>query len=351
MKNLMTIDFKQLASYLEIVVQRYGYIFDREKSCQKFKKYSHPCGDKILLLDKRNDNNYHYFRNCDNNLDYGDVTTFILHRLNGASNLNVNATLKTDRLRLIKELDSLNLLNGVSQIMENKNEVKPKLKESFDISKYKINNISEIDDRAYNILARRGINIDIKQEEFKNSFKIILSPQREYPNLLFTWTDENDIIVGGQYKYYDGDKCIKKFLANTDREKSLWKTDYQGKNAIFITEDPIDALSHKQMYPNKNYCYVCTGGNIAHLQFDILLNLSNSTQLPIVLGMDNDEKGREMNIKIIDHFAKKQNVTILDKMEMVKYANENNIRIEIPTDKDWNEQLKNMELITQKNSL
>lgn len=36
---------------------------------------------------------------------------------------------------------------------------------------------------------------------------------------------------------------------------------------------------------------------------------------------------------------------------MVKYANENNIRIEIPTDKDWNEQLKNMELITQKNSL
>lgn len=54
------------------------------------------------------------------------------------------------------------------------------------------------------------------------------------------------------------------FLANTDRSNSLWRTDEKGKEAIFITEDHIDALSHKQLYPHKNYAYICTGGNIAY---------------------------------------------------------------------------------------
>lgn len=113
----------------------------------------------------------------------------------------------------MSELDNLNLLSSSPIVIDKVDHVSAPKKEKFDLNKYDTHTIDTVDDRALNILSRRGINIDLKQEEFKNSFKVILSKKTKSPSLLFTWTYLNKEVAGGQYKYYEGDKCVKRFFS------------------------------------------------------------------------------------------------------------------------------------------
>lgn len=64
----------------------------------------------------------------------------------------------------------------------------------------------------------------------------------------------------------------KRFRAGGKRGQGLWaSSNLSGADEIVITETPIDALSHAQLYPARNSAYVATGGTIARAQRETLL--------------------------------------------------------------------------------
>ncbi len=332
-----TIDFAAVKQDLEKVVQSEGYeqtASDIRKSTKQYKRYSKG-SDKILLSDVQN-GYYQYYRNCDFTGDHGDTVMFLLNRLGGT--ISTGNTLRGNYEEIAKKLNIAKNYNYEVKKVEYKKE--PFRKENFDLQPVKFT--------KYKILSSRGLNDltidnDLKNQilNYKSSFEINGS-QREMNNILFPWTDIEGNIKGGQYKYVAKDQTTKKlFLPNSDRENCLWKTNLENKSAIFITEDPIDALSHRKMYPELNYGYVCTGGSVTNAQIELLHNLQTKYSLPLVLGMDNDAAGLKMNTQILNKITENE-YTCKDVHELAEYAQKHGISVEISTLKDWNDDLKEM---------
>lgn len=98
---------------------------------------------------------------------------------------------------------------------------------------------------------------------------------------------------------------------------------------IVITESPIDALSHKQLYREKDSTmYVATCGtisnSIAKEISNILQGASNNNQA-VVLAFDGDPAGKKLE-KMVEQLAKPSGIQP--------------IKIAVKSGKDWNEQLQ-----------
>jgi hypothetical protein len=168
-------------------------------------------------------------------------------------------------------------------------------------------------------------------------------------------------IVGAQYKYIKDNVCQKRFLKNTDRSNSLWMTPIEGSKALFVTEDPLDAIAHSQLFPGARYAYLCTGGTSTKAQREMIHSFSQKFKLPIILGNDNDLAGQLENFKLAYHTAnieyainsKTQRVLLTvngaerewGKDEIVAalqavMKQRPNMILSIPWAKDWNDDLR-----------
>ncbi|BCD55419.1 toprim domain-containing protein [Alistipes indistinctus] len=345
MKQL--IDFKQIRHHLESVVQQAGYVKDKEKSTRLWAKYENPAtGDKILLKDRNGAGQYQWYTNTDVNGDYGDVAMFVLRRLSGG--VNVAARMEGAALLQVKDkLESYGVFSGAPRVITDQVRSDNKVLH-FDLARYDTERVGErIPSWANRLLEQRGISINLARPDLRDSILILKSINKKLPNILFLWTDLSGTVKGGQYKYMDQGKCMKRFLAGTDREHSLWQTSTEGKSAVFVCEDPLDALAHKELFPEKNYAYVCTGGSLAFPQKDMIHELAQRSQLPLVLGMDNDLAGQRTMAKIMGMEPLPKDMDLCAAMEQVAQAAlEQNIAIEAPPMnlggdivKDWNQLL------------
>ncbi len=78
-------------------------------------------------------------------------------------------------------------------------------------------------------------------------------------------------------------------------EKGLWCSVFKpGDNRVVVCESAIDALSYHQLKGDEKTAYVSTGGSMSEKQKDLVNGLiSKNKDKQIVLGFDNDQKGRE----------------------------------------------------------
>ncbi|MFR4460910.1 MAG: hypothetical protein ACLT63_06700 [Bacteroides xylanisolvens] len=108
---------------------------------------------------------------------------------------------------------------------------------------------------------------------------------------MFYWQNMDGNIVGAQYKHIK-DNVSEKFLKNTD----ALLDDSSRVARLFVTEDPLDAIAHSQLFPGARYAYFCTGGTSTKAQ-RMIHSFSQKFKLPIILGNDNDLAGQLENFK------------------------------------------------------
>ena len=128
-------------------------------------------------------------------------------------------------------------------------------------------------------------------------------------------------------KYFPGEEGSKKYLQKGHPKGLSVIRPSREVKAIFFTESPIDALSHKQLYGTEHTLYLSTCGNIGR---DIARNLeaifiqAKKNSIIVKLGFDGDEKGREMAQKVAAIASKHG---LICQMELPKGV------------KDWNDML------------
>ena len=294
------IDYKEAKKYLLPTLLDYGFKERKDKSCKSCLVFSD--GSETLLVYRNQRGIYDHYVNKSASDDYGDAVHFIMKRvLNKTTNLSAE-----DFCKVEAELSRIAGLGVIKDV---------------------INNTSTI--------------------------------QEKQP--LFYWKNMDGNIIGAQYKYIKDNVCQKRFLKNTDRSNSLWMTPIEGSKALFVTEDPLDAIAHSQLFPGARYAYLCTGGTSTKAQREMIHSFSQKFKLPIILGNDNDLAGQLENFKLAYHTAnieyainsKTQRVLLTvngaerewGKDEIVAalqavMKQRTNMILSIPWAKDWNDDLR-----------
>ena len=133
------------------------------------------------------------------------------------------------------------------------------------------------------------------------------------------------------FPHYDKNGLSGYELKNTDftgfsrgGKKSLWRTaNLHTSKQVIITESCIDALSHAALNPRRDAAYVSIGGSMSQEQKTLLgdvLNNAKDNGQKVTIALDNDLAGKDMAQEI---------KTMLPMAEL-----------EIPLEKDWNQQLQ-----------
>ena len=183
----------------------------------------------------------------------------------------------------------------------------------------------ETDLSASFLTLKRGISIDILRSfHVKSNRGCAIFLQEAY---LASASKERFPTGIFRYDYnYSEDKTERRFVRGTLRSMCVQRADWDREH-LFITESPIDALSYAQLYNKLNYCYLVTCGSLTEGFQKGLKRIieAQSGKVHIILGLDNDETGSIMTGKLKG----------VCKELKQKYT------IEIPREKDWNEDLVN----------
>jgi len=174
---------------------------------------------------------------------------------------------------------------------------------------------------------RRGIDIGI--------VGTLLDEEKIYEdkrgNVVFVGTDENGKPRFASLRGTYGEQKFRMDCAGSDKRYGFHMT-YAPSERLYIFESPIDAMSHA------NIESIITGSKEAWRRDNCLsLAGTSDTALPeylkqhpqakeLVLCLDNDQPGRDATVSIARKYADKGYRT----------------RIELPTAKDYNEDLKNI---------
>ena len=289
------IDYKEAKKYLLPTLLDYGFKERKDKSCKSCLVFSD--GSETLLVYRNQGGVYDHYVNKSTSDDYGDAVHFIMKRvLNKTTNLSAE-----DFCKVEAELSRIAGLGVIKDVINNTSTIQEK--QPFDISKY---TVERLDLAAVPGACRRFFeqrHIDPGQlAPFKSVIGILVS-DRGFKQPLFYWQNMDGNIVGAQYKYIKDNVCQKRFLKNTDRSNSLWMTPIEGSKALFVTEDPLDAIAHSQLFPGARYAYFCTGGTSTKAQREMIHSFSQKFKLPIILGNDNDLAGQLENFKLALHTA------------------------------------------------
>jgi hypothetical protein len=296
------ISYRDVKKLLLNAVQMSGYSKDTEKSCAAWLVFRSQAGDKIVVARK---NDYTTFFNPSIPEDKGDAVDFLLHRLNGGIDTAITQKNNTERLQQV-----LQKLTGYAPTLSNLTPVTtagaPAAK-TFNPAGYDIRPLpaTAIPFDAAQLLRIRGISMDVlKQPDIAAELGLLHS--NNHANLFFRWRDERGNPAGGQYKYLNVTTggTAKYFLSGTSRHNSVWSTSLENRSSLFVCEDPFDAISYRQLNPDKNFALLATGGAITPEQIAIIKSKARLAHVPIALGNDNDMAGQVSNLKILDEAAK-----------------------------------------------
>lgn len=340
-----------------------GYQIKKDKSSKQNLVVSN--GNETLVLKRGPSGDFDYYFNTTRDGDYGDTIHFLCKTLLGKDNLR---GISRDEYILIE--DALNQIDPTVVLDTAFTNNYVKTSTSFSLDKYKVdtlNSDSVIPTNITAFLKKRHLGINILDSDIRDSF-YLLKHDKGFKNLLFLWKNLEGKVVGGQYKFYTSTSpsCVKKFLPDSERSRSLWQTSStpsQFVRGIFVAEDPLDCLAHREMNPDNNLLYVATGGSITDTQINMIYNLSKKHNCSIILGNDNDLAGWKYNFKIVKNDSKinisidKSNnvisTTNIDTQEYGSYslnqfimlttdlAHEKGIVVEVPKDNDFNKDLIN----------
>ncbi|GHV64478.1 hypothetical protein FACS1894199_02820 [Bacteroidia bacterium] len=348
------IDFTAAKDKLLQVIQSQGYTQDKEKSCANWLVFRYG-GDRIIVPQNYN---YTLFYNPNIPADKGDVVDFIRHRLNGG--IDTTIPMQGNKERVQNTLQQAACFVPTQTIPIEK----PKINGQYH---YNITPLDSIPLGVSNLLKKRGINPELLAiPDIANEIGILHSPNGDFKNLFFHWRNINGEKVGGQYKYLtQTGGTIKAFTGGTSRHNSVWATSLEGKSAVFVCEDPIDALSYRQLYPHKNYALLATGGSITAEQAQIIRDKARQANIPIILGNDNDIAGQVSNLRIVDDTAKILGIDALNQTTIIELPPKGKEQIytcqemqklilkiiahspkpfilSVPKNKDWNDDLRSI---------
>lgn len=365
------IDYSKQKHLLLSVVEMLGYKIDKAGSTAKDIKYKSEAFDDVIIV--TGSTNFELYYNP-NSTERGDVIQFLTNRSGGA--VNQSADFIANRTFVDKKLIEASNHTVIYETITPT--TRPSVRTSFALcdDKYEIVKLpqtpDEMPDGIVNMLKQRGMTSDIFfDKDIRDSVGILYAKTpdgRKIPNLVFLWKHPDTLEVSGaQYKFYvreEGRLVGKRvFVKDSDRSQSLWMTEIKGKTKLFVTEDVYDAVAHKLLTGDDSYCYVATGGSITAEQIAAIRRLVAQNDVQLILGNDRDGAGMLSSLKIIDDlkgyvYAKGAHTLSFttsdgrsycldyskstDEMVFVikMLATEKNIVIDIPTSKDWNDDLK-----------
>lgn len=349
---------------LNSYIKSQGYVQDKQKSTQRQIVYEKN-GEKILVLKHHSTGNFIY-QNLNDKNDKGNIINFVINRIDGY--LNTASKSKQDYARAIEKIKEESLLPSFLNSNKNKKEQKP-VKFEYDL--YEPSNYT---DTSY--LSKRGITKEtlltpLFENRIINCFQYSFKNKKIYGPILsgFPYIHKGKI-VGLEMAGYNlkGDK-IKKMALASNRSFGIWMSNVASKN-LFITEDPVDALSYFQLHDKnqKSFTYLATGGSISNNQVEkIVDSIDKGIFDTITLGNDNDLGGGKNDLKVIASLlatedyqiltADKNSITVKQGNTEIKLSSRQEvnqhiksltykyeslgrlINIEIPSSKDWNQDL------------
>lgn len=357
------IDYQAVKKHLIRTLLDYGFTEKKDKTCRSCRVFSN--GSEILLVKQNKQGEYAYYNNKSVTKDYGDVVQFIMTR-----KFNKSYKLSAEEFKEVEaELERICGLSAIKEV-ESRHVERPQL---FDITKYHVERLdaAAVPGAISRFFGYRMID-ETQLEPFKTSMGVLVS-EKGFRMPLFYWQNLQGQILGAQNKYIKEGKCEKRFLVGTNRDNSLWMTPTKNRVGLFVAEDPLDAIAHYQLFPTANVAYLCTGGTSTKAQRRMIHNLAQQSNLPIILGNDNDLAGQLENMKIALELrgdfqystnvsAQKVTITVngsayeFTKEDMCKYLTKRqDITLALPESKDWNDDLRMQKkvdhLITSKLSL
>lgn len=321
------INFREIRGFLLAALEQEGFSERRDKSCRQYRVFSD--GGTTLLVQPNAAGEYDYYSNPDDTEDYGDVTHFILSRKLGIRSHGELKLERTEFLRLQRELERLGAYASSDPAPPSPRGAygRARQRPPFRLADHPVIWPASSEDALRSVerfLRQRGITIDPTHPDLAESIASLRTPSGYY-NTLFLWRDAAGKTVGAQYKYITSDKasghvkCVKRFLPHSVRDSSLWWTPLEGRSGLFVCEDPLDALAHRQLYPEKNYAYAATGGFVTPGQIELIYRLweegrgqfpttpsstpnepaAGKNRFALILGNDNDTAGQLANLRIL----------------------------------------------------
>lgn len=364
------IKYSECRHLLRAAVELLGYKLDKSGSSARYLKYKSEAFDDVIIV--TGSTNYELFFNSRSS-ERGDVVQFLQHR--AGSVVNPFAELQPNRQfvdQKLREASGYTLRTDYIEPTRVKTLKTPFCRKT---DRYLIESLPDTSDclpkGIIELLKKRGIDPQVFwSKDICDSVGILWLKhnERRIPNLVFLWKNpETKETTGAQYKFYmngpAGETSKKVFVHGSDRSRSLWMTNLEGKTKLFLTEDVFDAVAHKLLTRDNTIGYCATGGSITPEQIAQIRSLAKTRQMQLVLGNDNDGAGMLSNLKIITDLKSyeysKQNRTLQFTMvdgtsysfdyskstdlliaKIRELAAKANILIEVPRRKDWNEDLK-----------
>lgn len=355
-------DYKNRVSILQ-VAEHLGYKPVKGKSTKARPVLRDAVGDTIIIKNPTTPSSQ-VFWNTNNN-QHGSVIDFVKYNLSRFANSGRN------------EIDGINqVLSGFSGVPYDNTKYLNNIvsvQKIFNESDYKIL-IPSVNDLSYltgeRLLDNRTVTdflpfIRIVQTD--NGFKNIAFP--------FTIADRDNIVRGYELRNKGG---FKSFSAGGDKVNASWIADFSvhkiDVDSIYFFESAIDAMSFYELHNRKininNAVFVSSGGNPCIEQFKHVLT-AYPKHVKIYGCHDNDLHGHLFDISlaclkadmVCQKFKKDNSVEFLvndkrftldnDKINLKNFAFKADCNIDVKSikpknGKDWNEVLKNKEVVSDK---
>ncbi len=294
---------------VDYLIHHHGYQKNKQKSSKKWLRLDHGDGTKLLLHE---DKGIHYYESLHDEQDRGTIVDYMLQR--GRSSYQ----------EVIAEVSGNPIYNPIP--ISHEQQATSKLaKDPLDqqaCAQAKLDRFPISWGRTY--LEQRGI----ERATYQGIEGVKTSPRGAIFGLYTKVAIEGPSQLCSTIQYYlqDGGESGKYFQKDLPRGLSVWKPNGAIKE-IFVTESPIDALSHQQLHGNQDTLYVSTFGSIGKeiaRSVEAVLLQGQAQSIKIKLGFDQDEAGRKMAEQVAA-IASKHGISC--QMEWPKIG------------KDWNDML------------
>ncbi len=314
MNNLKTFqDFRLQISIIELAIAN-GYKLSKRDGLKWPVLKDEVSGEKIIIVNPQSSSNQGYF-NPNDPKDKGTLINFIKNRLGSifpyesskSEMSNVNAVLYNYQ-NLDVPQKSIHKSN-FEKLIENHSSKEFMLPEG----------ISELKNIEY--LHSRGLELQsLNNSAFKG--RIYNVTIDKFNNIGFPYYDAEDKIAGYEIR----NKEYKHMVEGSKRSSCVWHSNIPNiLDFVVLTESPIDAISYHQLKGKENTLYVAFAGAVGDVQLATLKAIIEQTNTSIdfkfISAVDNDDAG----IRYTEKF---------------KVAFSDNLIVDVPLLKDFNEDLK-----------
>ncbi len=245
------------------------------------------------------------------NLDYGDIIDFVEKRLGSLYNRKVSNYDKINAVALLTEYCNLSIEEKAKKISINLPEFNKKSTKNVNFSFYSdLYNVKEINDTSY-LNLRKISNKTIFSDSFKNTIfncsfvkidensnKAIVNDQ--IVNTCFKYIDKLGTESALDIRYHDGSISYKYFAKFSNLKRSIYISNHlKTTKELFVSESPINCLSHYETYPNNNIRYCSIGGVLSYGQLELIMKIREKYNYKLILSNDFDLSGQTYNLKFV----------------------------------------------------